>query len=127
MTNISFQDKLYDVGSKTVRMNSVEHLRTHNRFANLSRVDVLRELERYIDEPHGAIRLAHERLTVTGAHHGDKKLLATLIYHGQMYGLGASPQPATIADLLWQAAAIIMEDNRVSHPNEISTPSSDDM
>jgi len=116
---VVFKDDLYQVGHKTVRLNSIEHLRIQNSCRHMSREETRHKLAAFVEEPHGAARLACERLAVVGKQETDMKILAALIHDGHMYGLGASPQVPVLGDLLWHAAAFILEDHAISHPNEL--------
>lgn len=116
MPKLKWKDEPYDIGSKMVRLYSVEHLRHSNQFANHSREQLFPILEQHINEPHGAVALAQKRLKQSENREEDESILSTLIYHGQMYGMGASPHLSPVADMLWQAAALIMEERGVEHP-----------
>jgi len=114
-----FKDEPYQIGTRTVRMNSIEHLRAQNITKHLSRSGVIKKLGEYSDERNGIAERAMQRLQTQELSGHDYELVAAMIYLGQQYGLGASPQYPEIADLLWHAAAFILEDHKVSHPNEL--------
>jgi len=118
MSVLKLKDEPFDLGPITVRMNSIEHLRFNNLFKNFDAKQLLPVLEPYGGEKHGIVKLAIERLNENLPTQTDGKLVIKLIYHGQMYGLSASPQPPILANLLWQTTAIVLKQNSVEHPNE---------
>jgi hypothetical protein len=114
MADSENEQKTINLGSKKVRLHSIEHLRFGNRYANCSKEQLLPILEAHKDEKHGAVALAIEQLKQSGPNANNKVLVKFLIYQGHMYGLGASPAPSQIADMLWQAAAIIVEKTKLN-------------
>jgi len=119
MPKLKWKDEPYDIGNKVVRLYSVEHLRHGNQFANYSKEQLFPVLEQHINEPHGAVALAYVRLKQPEDKDEDESILSKLIYHGNMYGIGASPHLSPVADMLWQAAVLIMEEREIEHPNEL--------
>ena len=113
------KDEPFDVGAKTVRLNSLEHLRYGNAAKRHSRAQLLTELGAHLNEPYGAILSASDRLKLQGPQVGDYELLSFLLSHGQGYGLAGYPCPDPRAELLLAAAAYILEDNAAEHPNDL--------
>ncbi|MCK5644991.1 MAG: hypothetical protein KAJ19_29595 [Gammaproteobacteria bacterium] len=112
-------DSPYMIGSTTVKTYSVDHLRHDNPCASMSPTQVADGLKLYFDDSYGLAELANERLLENeGEFATDLGLIIKLIYGGNLYGLGASPVPSKLPDLLWQAAAIMMDNMGISHPND---------
>lgn len=117
---LKLKDENFQIGDKIFRIFSVDHLRYQNLHGALPHDKVVERLKEYRDEPHGVVASALSRLEVfPEKSKDDHKTVVKMIYHGQMYGLGASPQPPVLAALLWQAAALILEEYGAEHPNDL--------
>lgn len=119
MRKIDEQD--IEVGDKTLRMYSCEHLIYQNMFSEFTAAEMLPELEAYKTEPYKIVQQSITRLQCNGTNkEQDISLVHGLIIHGNAYGLAAASHPATLGDLLWRTASIILECNGVKHLNELT-------
>ncbi|NVJ96649.1 MAG: hypothetical protein HWE25_00765 [Alphaproteobacteria bacterium] len=50
----------------------------------------------------------------------DRNLLEAIIMDGHWEGLGASPYHSQLADVYWQAAALLVEQYGVDHVNKLT-------
>jgi hypothetical protein len=103
-------------------MFSIAHLRRHNMLRNRSPSQICKLLaqEKY-EANRLAQRLSKRLKKLEKPRSTDRELVETIILDGNWRGLGSSPYHSELADIYWQAAALILEQYDVKYVNELNT------
>lgn len=124
---LSIQDDPYDVGGKTVRLFSTDHLEQSNPYATKNAESLLERVNKYLDDvagkdwPHeNTFAIAKDLLE--GPNDDLRKTKIRLFYmirEGNMFGLGAPWGVSEEANILWATAYHCLKKLGYEHPNDI--------
>lgn len=117
-----FKETNYDFGPGIgiLKMYSIQHLRCQNPLRKHTPEQLCILLDR---NEYSGISLA-QTLTARLKNFSrkclsDRKLIEAIVMDGHWRGLGASPIYSQISDIYWQAAALLLEQYKVGHVNEL--------